>query len=282
MREGRPSVTAQRVAERRAAHQLFDNPKVFDDPVALRIIGEEAAGKLSATPATAQTPVSRALRAFMAVRSRYAEDQLAEALRRGVTQYVILGAGLDTFAYRNPYPTLRVFEVDHPATQAWKRSRLEASAISVPANLTFTPVDFENETFEQGLAQAGFTDRRPAFFSWLGVTPYLRREIVLNTFERIGSLCPENGVAFDYAVPRDSLGLLQKIAFDAIAKRVAAAGEPFVGFFETDDLIRELRRRNFRHIEDLDAEEINARYFQNRGDGLRIGGGMAHLMCAHG
>ena len=281
MREGRASITAQRVAERRAAHQLFDNPKVFDDPVALAIIGNEAAAQIRAEPAKAQTPVSRGLRAFMAVRSRYAEDQLGEAVRRGVTQYVILGAGLDTFAYRNPHPELRVFEVDHPATQAWKRSRLEAANIPVPASLTFTPVDFDRETFEQGLAQRGFEAGCAAFFSWLGVTPYLRPEIVLNTFERIAALCPENCVAFDYAVPRESLRMLQRMAFDAIAKRVAAAGEPFVSFFKTDELMSELRRVNFRHIEDLDTEQINARYFQDRMDGLQIGG-MAHLMCARG
>jgi hypothetical protein len=132
MRESRHSATAQRVAERRAAHQLFDQPRVFEDPLALSIIGAEATASLVSEPAKAQTHVSRALRAFIAVRSCYAEDNLAEAVRRGVTQYVVLGAGLDTFAYRNPFAELRVFEVNHPATQSWKRSRLEVAGIPIP------------------------------------------------------------------------------------------------------------------------------------------------------
>jgi methyltransferase (TIGR00027 family) len=282
VRENRHSATAQRVAERRAAHQLFDQPRVFEDPLALSIIGAEATASLVSEPAKAQTHVSRALRAFIAVRSCYAEDNLAEAVRRGVTQYVVLGAGLDTFAYRNPFAELRVFEVDHPATQSWKRARLEAAGISIPEHLTFTPVDFERQTFEEGLKLAGFDFERPAFFSWLGVTPYLPREIVLATFERISAMSPENGVAFDYAIPRSSLGALEKMAFDAIASRVAAAGEPFISFFNTAELIEELRRINFRHIETLDSEKINARYFKDRADGLRIGGGLARLMCARG
>jgi methyltransferase (TIGR00027 family) len=282
MRENRPSTTAQRVAERRAAHQLFDQPRVFEDALALSIIGAEAAALLASDPTNAQAPVSRALRAFMVVRSRYAEDNLAEAVRRGVTQYVVLGAGLDTFAYRNPYSNLRVFEVDHPATQSWKRSRLEAEGIPIPEHLTFTPVDFERQTSEEGLKLAGFDFERPAFFSWLGVTPYLPREIVLATFARIIAMSPQNGVAFDYAIPRSSLGPLEKKAFDAIATRVAAAGEPFISFFDTAELIEKLRLMNFRHIEELDSEKINARYFKDRADGLRIGGSLAHLMCARG
>src|SRR5512137_207084 len=127
MEENRPSATAQRVAMRRAAHQLLDNPKIFDDPLALHIIGKENASALQTDPRQYETtPLSSYLRAFVAARSRYAEDELAFGVRRGVRQYVILGAGLDTFAYRNPYSegALHVFEVDHPTTQTWKRERL--------------------------------------------------------------------------------------------------------------------------------------------------------------
>ena len=145
MKENLPSGTAQRVAMRRAAHQLLDDPKVFDDPVALRIIDKESASALQADPHQFEaTPLSPYLRAFVAARSRYAEDELALGVQRGVSQYVILGAGLDTFAYRNPYPegVLRVFEVDHPATQTWKRARLEEMGIALPGDVTFAPVDF--------------------------------------------------------------------------------------------------------------------------------------------
>jgi len=145
-----------RVAMRRAAHQIFDKPLVLDDPIAVRIIGPEAEARISAERAKYFGEASQAIRAFMAVRSRFAEDELARAVRRGASQYVILGAGLDTFAYRNPFPesTLRVFEVDYPATQEWKRKRLEAGRIAIPSSVTFAPVDFEKQTLREGLLNA--------------------------------------------------------------------------------------------------------------------------------
>ena len=176
MKENRPSATAQRAAMRRAAHQLLDDPKVFDDPLALSIIGREDESALRADPRQFEaSPLSPYLRAFVAARSRRAEDELASAVRRGVHQYVIVGAGLDTFAYRNPYPqgVLHVYEVDHPATQTWKRARLEEAGIALPGDLTFAPVDFDTQTLEEGLRGAGYDHGKGAFFSWLGVTEYL-------------------------------------------------------------------------------------------------------------
>jgi methyltransferase (TIGR00027 family) len=199
-----------------------------------------------------------------------------------VRQYVVLGAGLDTFAYRNPYPELRVFEVDHPATQEWKRERLETEGITVPESVTYAPVNFERQTVDEGLRLAGFQADAAAFFSWLGVTPYLKPETVLATFRRIIGMSSENGVAFDYAVPRSSLGLVSRMAFDVLARRVAAAGEPFRGFFEPAELAGELRGMGFRHVEDLGGEQINKRYFAGRTDGLRVRGGMGRLMSARG
>lgn len=275
-----PSQTAHRVALRRAAHQLWDHPKVLDDPIALKIIPTDASVELAGSRPSESAP-ARYLRAFMVARSRFAEDNLVEAVARGVKQYVVLGAGLDTFAYRNPFPDLRVFEVDFPATQAWKRERLQAGKIPIPANLTFAPVDFEKDTLHAGLAQAGFRADEAAFFSWLGVTPYLAEATVLATLKWIAQH-PENGVAFDYAVPRSSLDFLRRMAFDALAARVAAAGEPFVGFFDPATLARELQQMGFKTIEDLDGDKINARYFAGRTDGLRVGGGLARLMCARG
>src|SRR5271163_1639382 len=175
MQEGKFSRTARRVAIRRAAHQLLDHPMVLDDPLALRIIGSEAAESLRSNPKE-DHGFARAFRAFMAARSRYAEDELACAVEHEVRQYVVLGAGLDTFAYRNPHLGLRIFEVDHPATQAWKREQLQAARIAIPTSLTFVPIDFERQTLAAGLEQAGFDAGAAAFFSWLGVTPYLTRE----------------------------------------------------------------------------------------------------------
>src|ERR1700675_701916 len=145
MQEGKFSKTAHRVAIRRAAHQLLDQPRVLDDPLALRIIGSEAEQELRSNPKEHHA-FSRAFRAFMAARSRYAEDELARAVAQGVAQYVVLGAGLDTFAYRNPHDGLHVFEVDHPATQAWKREQLQTAGMVIPAALTFVPIDFERGT----------------------------------------------------------------------------------------------------------------------------------------
>jgi methyltransferase (TIGR00027 family) len=137
-----PSKTAFRVAMRRAVHQLLDDPKVLDDPLALGILGEEIAAGLRASPEQLEKLGSTNLRAFVAARSRFAEDQLAVAVEQGVRQCVVLGAGLDTFAYRNPFEELRVIEVDHPATQAWKRELLLSAAIAIPSSVSFVGIDF--------------------------------------------------------------------------------------------------------------------------------------------
>jgi methyltransferase (TIGR00027 family) len=281
MIEGRASRTAQRVAIRRAAHQLFDSPKVLEDPLAVRIVGREAAASISAI-ADRFSPPARYMRAFMAVRARFAEDELALAVRRGVTQFVMLGAGLDTFAYRNPFHSLRVFEVDHPATQKWKRQRLAAENIAIPDSVTYAAVDFNTQTLADGLRAANFQAAEPAFFSWLGVTMYLEPQTVLDTLRLIHTMSPENGVVFDYTVPRNLLNTVGKLVFDAITRRVAAAGEPFRGFFVPSELSAALNQIGFRHIEDLDSPAINARYFANRTDNLRVAGAMGRLCHARG
>jgi methyltransferase (TIGR00027 family) len=280
MFDEQPSRTAFRVALRRAAHQILDDPRVFEDPLALAIVQADAE-TLRSDP-KGQERYSRVMRAFMAVRSRYAEDGLAAAFEGGTRQYVILGAGLDTFAYRNPFPGLRVFEVDHPATQAWKRHRLEAAGIAVPDSMTFAPVDFESQTLVEGLDRAGFQKGRRAFFSWLGVVPYLTRSAAMETLGFVASLPAGSEIAFDYALPPESLDPVRRQAFDALAARVAAIGEPFQTFFDPADLEAELRRMGFASFEDLGSEEINARYFSGRPDGLRVAGGIGRLMKARG
>ena len=272
-----------RVAMRRAAHQIFDAPpRVLDDPLALPIIGPDAVAKLEMSPAAQRGRVARALRAFMAVRSRVAEDALARAVDRGVAQYVILGAGLDTFAYRNPYPhpTLRVFEVDHPATQEWKRRRLASAAIAVPASVTFAPLDFERQTLADGLERAGFNRHAPAFFSWLGVTMYLSDDAFALTLAYVASMPEGGGLVFDYAVPRKSLSWMSRLALDAISRRVARAGEPFRTFFDPTALRDRLLKAGFRSVDDLGKDELNARYFEGRPDGLRVSGNLGRIISA--
>jgi methyltransferase (TIGR00027 family) len=279
MQEGKFSRTARRVAIRRAAHQLLDHPRVLDDPLALRIIGSEAEEALRSDPREDHA-FSRAFRAFMAARSRYAEDELACAVAHGVTQYVVLGAGLDTFAYRNPHPGLQVFEVDHPATQNWKREQLQAAGIVIPPSLTFVPIDFEQQTIADGLVQSGFNASTAAFFSWLGVTPYLTREACMITLNFIAKMPAGSGVVFDFAIDPALLNAGQRQALDALSKRVARYGEPFQLFFDPGKLQNELRTMGFHRTEFLQGKELNARYFKDREDGLLVRGSLGHLMGA--
>jgi methyltransferase (TIGR00027 family) len=197
-----------------------------------------------------------------------------------VRQFVLLGAGLDTFAYRNPFADLRVFEVDHPATQTWKRERLAAGAIAVPSNVTFVSVDFESQTVSRELEAAGFDASAPAFFSWLGVTTYLTRESIRSTLRFVVTATSEaGGIVFDYATDPAALPLVARLAFDAMSRRVNAAGEPWQTFLEPFDLANELRTLGFTEIRDLGPEAINATYFAGRSDGLRVGS-LGHVILA--
>ena len=254
------------MAIRRAAHQLVDVPPVLDDPIAVRLVGPGYRGQMG----RAAHPVGRDLRAFVAARSRYVEDQLADAVARGVRQYVVLGAGLDTFAYRNPHGGLRVFEVDFPATQEWKRGMLEEADIELPEGLRFVPLDFEHQTLGEGLAEAGFEMGAAAFFGWLGVVPYLTMAAFRATLGVIAQMPAGSGVSFDYAVAPESLSDVGKKAFDALAERVAAAGEPFQLFFTPEGMEGELRGAGFKSMEQLDSDHLNERYFKDRADGLKL------------
>jgi methyltransferase (TIGR00027 family) len=280
----RPSITAYRVAMRRAAHQVLDRPLIFEDPLALRIVGPDGASEIHGAPAQFETPIRRLMRAFLVMRSRYAEDLLGAAVARGVRQYVLLGAGLDTFAYRNPYVGvgLRVFEVDHPATQAWKRERLAAAGIPVPpvSVLAFAPVDFERSTVLAGLEAVAFDPTRPAVFAWLGVVPYLTREAVVGTLDLIAGACaPGSEVIFDYSEPPERLDPARRAVFETRARAVASFGEPFITFFDTVELVAVLRGVGFTTTDDLDVDGLNARYAADPADALRVGG-IGHIMRA--
>ena len=280
MIEGRRSGTAERVAIRRAAHQLCDKPVVFTDPLALRILSEDAAATAHAEAADEdQHPWIRGLRIFLAVRSRFAEEELERAVQQGVRQYVVLGAGLDTFACRNPFADLQVFELDHPDTQAWKRDRLNHAGIAIPSSLHFAPIDFEHDTLAHGLQAAGFRADQPAFFAWLGVVPYLTRNAAFATLRFIAALPRGSGVVFDYTIPRESMGETERQAFDVLAERVARAGEPFRLFFDPEQLASDLRALGFTSIEDLDGAAIRSRWFGETNND-RPHGRSGRLLCA--
>lgn len=278
MQSGRPSRTALGAAGHRAAHQVLERGIIFSDPLALRILGADAEEALAEAE---REPRRRGLRLFIAVRTRFAEDALAAALARGVTQIVVLGAGLDTYAYRNRLAdSLRIFEVDHPATQAWKRQRLADAAIAIPDSLTFAPVDFERESLAQGLAAAGFDSAQRSFFTWLGVTPYLTEQAIFATLGFVGALPGGAEIVFDYANPPETILDPQRRAFhEALTERVAAAGEMFRSYFDTQALSGKLRELCFREIEDIGPGQIAARYFPGRTSGGASGGG-GHVLRA--
>ncbi len=279
VRRGEPSPSAWRVAVLRAVHQLLDEPLVLPDPIALPLLGASTEAALRENPFAHDEPIARGLRAFLVARSRFVEDELARGVAEGIRQYVVLGAGLDTFACRNPHPGLRVFEVDHAGTQRWKQQLLADANIAVPASASFVPMDFERDDLGQTLSRAGFDPERPACIGWMGVTMYLTPDAVLRTLTTIAGLAAGSSVCFDHRGAPEALGPLERAVDDAIGRQVAAAGEPWLSAFEPEALRRELLARGFGAAESTTPDELNARYFARRRDGLRTGGN-ARLMCA--
>jgi methyltransferase (TIGR00027 family) len=292
MEDKKASFTAQAMAYMRAYHAMHDDPKIFEDFLAYHLFTEDErsffengwsqapkfydperaaslpdrAAKIACTLQTITPGPSMTLS-----RSRYAEDSLEKAVRLGIKQYVILGAGFDTFAFRHPemLERLQVFEVDHPATQVFKRSRLAEAGWEIPAQLHFVPVDFEQESLAEALTQSSYDPQVPSFFSWLGVTYYLTREAVFATLSSIANITTTgSAVIFDYL---DSDAFIPK----RVAKRIQLmirdarqiAGEPMITGFEPSMLAADLTRLGLRFHEDLCPTDIEERYFQGRKDG---------------
>ena len=263
MDAARPSQTALAAARHRAAHQVLEQGRIFADPLALTILGDDASEAVQLARAD---PGTRRMRIFIAVRSRFAEDTLDKAIAGGVLQVVVLGAGLDTWAYRSAgREHLRIIEVDHPATQEWKRELLDRAAIPVPGELTFAPIDFERESLAEGLDGAGFDRDLPTFFTWLGVVRYLTEDAVWSTLTLIARLPHGAHVVFDYSDPPDTLPTDARARHEARAARVAEIGEAFVTHFEADRGRDELMALGFTHIEDLGPARLAERYFPGRG-----------------
>ncbi|GAA0535084.1 class I SAM-dependent methyltransferase [Paractinoplanes ferrugineus] len=252
METGQPSKTAYSAARYRAVHQALELGSIFKDPLAVRILGLP----LDQLPADAPR---RAMRVFIAARHRFAEDAVAAAVRRGVRTVVVLGAGLDTFAYRNPFDGVRVIEVDHPATQAWKRERLAGAGIEIPPSVSYTGVDFEKESLGDRLELAG-----PAFFIWLGVVPYLTRAGFDSTLRFVASAAG-NEVVFDYAQSPALMSPERQAQLEARAERVARIGEPWLTYFEPDEIAAVLTGLGFTSIEDLGPAQLAARFFHRPG-----------------
>lgn len=257
--ERQPSRTALGAAAYRAAHQIVDGGAIFPDPYARQILGAEGDAYVALfTTDPSQKPMGL----FMAARSRFGEDSLAVAVDRGARQAVVLGAGLDTFSLRNPHAEkgLRVFEVDHPATQAWKRRRLDEMGCGASASTTFVPVDLERQSLGACLEEAGFRSDQPAFFLWLGVVPYLRSTAIFATLRYIASI-PDSEVVFDYSEPLENYPPERRDKVAELGRRTAKVGEPWLSHFDPGDLARELRNLGFAECQDLGLSAIAVRYF---------------------
>jgi methyltransferase (TIGR00027 family) len=239
-----PSATALTAAAARAAHLIVDDePRIFADPLAGRLLGDRAGELISYHTLHGTHPVLSGARVQVACRSRYAEEALARAIAAGVRQYVILGAGLDSFAYRGgPAGRVRVFEVDHPASQEAKRSALAAALIPVPGNVAFVPADLAADSLGRCLAGAGFDQSAPAVLSWLGVTMYLAADAIAETMTAIGGLAPGSELIADYLLPEDKRDEAGALYGRLVAQASAERGEPWLSCF-TPAQIAELARR---------------------------------------
>ncbi|MEO8527085.1 MAG: class I SAM-dependent methyltransferase [Caldimonas sp.] len=281
VRQGKPSRSALSVASLRAVHQLLDEPLVFSDPIALPLLGSLTEAALRGDPFALNDPMSRGLRGALIARSRFVEDELSSCVAAGVRQYLVVGAGLDTFAYRNPHRDagLRVFEVDHPGTQRWKQQLLAEAGIDVPASLTFVPADFELDDLGSALGQAGFRADQAACVSWMGVTMYLTAGAVTATLRTVAGFAAGSRLCFDYRVPVTMLNPVERVIAEVMEQRIAALGEPWLSTFDPAHLQRQLLEPGFSTAESATPEDLNARYFARRKDGLRTGGGV-RIMCA--
>ena len=259
------SATALGVATLRAAHQFIDGaPPILHDPVIGRLLGPEVIEKVRASPDRLAQPELRALRAHVVLRSRYAEDRLAEATARGVRHYIVLGAGFDTFAYRQPpwAARLRIFEVDHPSSQMAKQARLATAGVVTPENVEYVAIDFERTSLRDGLAASGFDAQVPTFVSWLGVMMYLSQPAIDAVFSFVAALPPPSEIVFTFSAPPPPG------AADTFAKGAAELGEPWLTRIEPETLEAQLRAHGFAAVTFLTPAEAIARYFAGRTDGL--------------
>ena len=255
------SRTAIGVGILRALHELCDDsPRIFSDPVIPLLLGDDVVQRAKASPEWLRTPRAMALRSHVVLRSRYAEDCLREAVDRGVRQYVILGSGLDTFAYRQPdwAAPLRIFEVDHAASQRSKVERLHASGISIPANLGLIAGDFETSSLRDILSAGRLDFNAPAFFSCLGVLIYLPADVVQSIFRLVASFPRLSEIVFTFS----------QGGIDSLAQDAAAVGEPWRSYYDPDVLCGELTGVGFSQVTFLLPEVAKELYYRDRTDAL--------------
>jgi methyltransferase (TIGR00027 family) len=269
--DGQPSQTAMTAAAARAAHLLVDSePRIFADSLAALLLGDKAETYLRYHREHGDHPLLAGTRAQATCRSRFTENQLALAAARGTAQYVILGAGLDSFACRSELAgRLRVFEVDHPATQQRKRALMAAAGLAEPPTLTWVPVDFETDELIAALTAAGLDPAAPAFVSWLGVTMYLTAEAIGATLASLSRLAPGSELVTDYMLTAD-LRDADGVAYaDLVMPDSERRGEPWLSFFTPEQMTGLLTRHGFTGVRDVRQRDAVSAALWERTDLLR-------------
>jgi methyltransferase (TIGR00027 family) len=275
-----PDDTAVRVALWRALHVGADAPPhVLEDDVGLKLVAPPEGWEKRPD----MSPFTRPFRASIVARARFVEDLVAEQAARGVAQYVILGAGLDTFAQRRSdlAARLAVFEIDQPATQAWKRSRLVALGFGVPSFLHLVPVDFEaGDAWRERLRAEGFDRSAPAIVASTGVSMYLTRDAITRTLREVASLAPGSTFVMSFMLPFDRVDPEVRPGMERAAEGARANGTPFVSFFEPEAMLALAREAGFPHVEHVASGALAERYFAGRSDGLRPPNAAEDLLVA--
>ena len=275
-----PDNTAVRVALWRALHVQADPPPhVFEDEVGLKLVAPDEGWRNRPD----MSPFTRPFRASIVARARFIEDLLADQVARGVGQYVLLGAGLDTFAQRRAElaSRLRVFEIDRPDLQEWKRQRLVDLGLGVPSFLHFVPVDFEaGDTWWERLAVSGFDARRPAVVASTGVSMYLTRDAIMATLRQVAALAPGSTLAMTFMLPLEMADPEVRPGILRAAEGARASGTPFISFFTPAQMLALGREAGFRAVEHVSAADLARRYFAGRTDGLRPPDNSEELLVA--
>lgn len=275
-----PDNTAIRTALWRALHLEADAPPhVFHDDIALQLVAPEVGWQSRPD----MSPFTRPFRASIVARARFVEDLLLNKVADGLTQYVILGAGLDTFAQRHPHlaSQLHIFEIDQPGLQAWKRERLHQLGLGIPANLHLVPVNFEaGDTWWQKLTAAGFDSAHPTFLASTGVSMYLTREAIIATLRQVAQLAPGSTLAMSFLLPIDQVDPSIRTGMQRAVEGARASGTPFLSFFMPEDLLTLAREAGFSQVEHISADDLALRYFANRTDNLRPPSNSEELLIA--